>query len=198
MTCHDDQGEALPRTHTHSNVLLAVAEIGALERHLTQLNEIRRLAVELDHAPAAPRVRPTPSTAPRPRTGKRQSRPLQVADVLDIARELLADGPVSNDAILKAAGRTRTARGVQVTEAALKQLGAVAAGKVRGGGSAYALQAENGAPPPGLRDAVAELAKTAVGWSDEEFRYQLSKRRGMEVSLEDVHHARMELGGASA
>ena len=96
----------MPRTHTHCKVLLAVdAEIGALERQLTRLNEIRRLAVELDQAPAAPRGTQAASTAPRPRTAKRQSRPLQIADVLPVARELLGDAPASIDAILKAAGR---------------------------------------------------------------------------------------------
>lgn len=189
----------MPRTHTRCKVLLAVdAEIGALERQLTRLNEIRRLAVELGQAPAAPRGTHAASTATGPRKAKRQSRPQQVADVLPVARELLAAGPASIDAILKAAGRTRTARGVKVTEAALKQLGAVAAGKVQGGGSAYTLQAGNGAPPPELLEAIAELAKTAVGWSDEEFRYQLRKRRGVEVSLEDVQRARTELDGDSA
>ena len=189
----------MPRTHTQCKVLLAVeAEIGALERQLTRLNEIRRLAVELDEAPAAPRGTHAPSTAPRPRTAKRQSRPLQIADVLPVARELLADAPASIDAILKAAGRTRTARGVQVTEAALKQLGAVPAGKVQGGGSAYTLQAGNGTPPLELREAIAELAKTAVGWSDEEFRYQLGKRCGIEASLADVQRVRTELDGARA
>jgi hypothetical protein len=189
----------MTRTHTHSKVLLAVdAEIGALERQLTRLNEIRRLAVELDHAPAVPRCTHAASTAPRPRTAKRQSRPLQIADVLPVTRELLAAGPASIDAILKAAGRTRTARGVHVTEAALTQLGAVPAGKVQGGGSAYTLQAGNGTPPPELREAIAELAKTTVGWSDEEFRYQLRKRRGIEVSLEDVQRARADLDGDSA
>ena len=189
----------MPRTHTHCKVLLAVeAEIGALERQLTRLNEIRRLAVELDEAPAAPRGTQAPSTASRPRTAKRQSRPLQIADVLPVARELLADAPASIDAVLKAAGRTRTARGVQVTEAALKQLGAVPAGKVQGGGSAYTLQAGNGTPPLELREAIAELARTAVGWSDEEFRYQLGKRCGIEASLADVQRVRTELDGARA
>ena len=72
------------------------------------------------------------------------------------------------------------------------------AGKVRGGGSAYTLQAGNGTPPPQLREAIAELAKTAVGWSDEEFRYQLGKRCGIEASLEDVQRVRTELDGDRA
>ena len=72
------------------------------------------------------------------------------------------------------------------------------AGKVRGGGSAYTLQAGNGTPALELREAIAELAKTAVGWSDEEFRYQLGKRCGIEASLDHVQRARTELDGDSA
>ena len=122
---------------------------------------------------------------------------------------MLADGPASVGAILTAAGRTRTPYGVRVTEAALEQLGAVAVGKVRGGGTAYALQVdtedepeaevpENDTPADGLQDAVAELARTAVGWSDEEFQYQLRKQRGIEASLADVQQARLALNGSTA
>ena len=189
----------MPRIHTQCKVLLAVdAEIGALERQLTRLNEIRRLAVELDQAPAVPRGTHAASTAPRPRTAKRQSRPLQIADVLPVARERLPAGPASIDAILKAAGRTRTARGVQVTEAPLDAACAAPAGQGTGRRPGIQMQAGNGAPPPELREAIAELAKTAVGWSDEEFRYQLRKRCGIEASLEDVQRARTDLDGDSA
>ena len=95
--------------------------------------------------------------------------------IVKVARDVLADGPASIGTILSAAGRTRTPHGVRVTEAALEQLGALAVGKVRGGGTAYALQAHSGdepeqatatknaTPEDGLREAIAELARTAVG-----------------------------------
>ena len=125
----------MKQTQTHSNVLIAVdAEIGVLERRVAKLHEIRRLAVELDRArlPAAAAPRPVAAAAaPKPRKGKRQSPRLEVTEIIAVARDVLADGPASVGAILKAAGRTRTPYGVRVTEAALEQLGAVAVGKVR-------------------------------------------------------------------
>ena len=202
----------MKQTQTHSNVLIAVdAEIGVLERRVAKLHEIRRLAVELDRArlPAAAAPRPVAAAAaPKPRKGNRQSPRLDVTEIIAVARDVLADGPASVGAILKAAGRTRTPYGVRVTEAALEQLGAVAVGKVRGGGTAYALAAdsadgpeaevpENDTPADGLQDAVAELARTAVGWSDEEFQYQLRKQRGIEASLAEVRQARLALNGAA-
>ena len=81
---------------------------------------------------------------------------------------------------------------------------------MRGGGTAYALQADGGDEPEhatatrktaavdGLREAIAELAQTAVGWDDEEFQYQLRKRCGIEASLADVQRARLELNGTRA
>ncbi len=203
----------MKQTQTHSNVLLAVdAEIGVLERRVAKLHEIRRLAVELDRArlPAAAAPRPVAAAAvPKPRKGKRQSPRLEVTEIIDVAGDVLADGPASVGAVLKAAGRTRTPYGVRVTEAALEQLGAVAVGKVRGGGTAYALQVdtedglkaaapETGRPANQLQDAVAELARSAVGWSDEEFQYQLRKQRGIEASVADVQQARLALTGSAA
>jgi hypothetical protein len=81
---------------------------------------------------------------------------------------------------------------------------------VRGRAVAYAQQSgnckepddtavtENAGPADGLREAIAELARTAVGWNDEEFQYQLRKRCGIEASLADVHAARLDLNGAAA
>lgn len=203
----------MSQTHTPSNVLSAVdAEIAALEPRLAKLHEIRSLAIELDEAPARESATPKPPpAAPRRKSpqSKRQS-PLAVADVLKVARDVLADGPASIGTILAAAGRTRSPHGVQVTEAALRQLGATAVGKARGGGTAYALHADSGDGPEqatatknaatadGLREAIAELARTAVGWDDEEFQYQLRKRCGIEASLADVQQARLELNGTPA
>jgi hypothetical protein len=201
------------QTHSHSNVLNAVdAEIAVLERRLVKLHNIRSLAVELDEVrlPAAAAPRP-PATTPsaKPRKSKRQSPRLEVTEILEVARDVLGDGSATIAAILKAAGRHRTPHAVHVTEAALEQLGAVGVGKVRGGAIAYVLQANNGreaeetAVPEnakaaeGLWEATAELARTAVGWNDEEFQYQLRKRCGIEASLADVQRARLELNGAA-
>jgi hypothetical protein len=198
--------------HTHSNVLRAIdAEIGLLEQRLRKLHEIRSLTTELDDA--QPPAAATPKRAPAiPRRKSRQSKrqsPLAVADVVKVARQVLASGPATIGTILTATGRTRSPHGVRVTEAALQQLGAAPVGKVRGGGTAYALQPDRSdepkqatAPqratqPGGLKEAIAELARTAVGWNDEEFQYQLRKRCGIEASVTDVHRARVDLDGAA-
>jgi transposase len=201
------------QTHTHSNVLIAVdAEIGVLERRLAKLHDIRRLAVELDKArlpaAAAPQL-PAATPGPRPRKSKRQAPRLEITEILDVARDMLGDGSATIAAILKAAGRHRTPHAVHVTEAALEQLGAVTVGKVRGGAVAYALQADHGdepeqaaisgnaAPADRVQDAIADLARTAVGWDDQEFQYQLRKRCGIEASLADVQRARRALNGSA-
>jgi len=193
-----------------SNVVITVdAEIGVRERRLAKLHDIRRLAVELDQArlPAAAAPRPpAASPTPKPRNSKRQS-PLEITEILDVARDVLGDGPAGMARILEAAGRTRSPHAVRVTEAALEQLGAVAVGKIRGGVTAYALPTDNEDEPAGttvednmpdaLRDAIADLARTAVGWDDEEFQYQLRKRCRIEASLTDVHKARLALNGVA-
>ena len=204
----------MKRTHSHSNVLIAVdAEIAVLERRLVKLHDIRSLAVELDEVRppvAAPAPRPPAATpGARPRRSKRQSPRLEITEILEVARDVLGDGSATIAAILNAAGRHRTPHAVHVTEAALEKLGAVAVGKVRGGAIAYVLQADNGREPEeaagpenakpadGLLEATAELARTAVGWNDEEFQYQLRKRCGIEASVADVQRARLAINGAA-
>lgn len=204
----------MKQTHSHSNVLNAVdAEIAVLERRLVKLHDIRSLAVELDEvrppmAAAAPRP-PAATRGARPRKSKRQSPRLEITEILEVARDVPGDGPATIAASLKAAGRHRTPHAVRVSEAALEQLGAVAVGKVRGGAIAYALKVdnddareeaearENAGPSDRLQEAVAELARTAVGWNDDEFRYQLRKRCRIEASLAEVQRARLALNGAA-
>jgi hypothetical protein len=89
-------------------------------------------------------------------------------------------------------------------QAALEALGAGIAGRVRGGGDLYALGGANGrgAERAGGGDELVEtirgLSQWAVGWSDQELRYQLRKRCGIDASLADVQTARAQLDGAAA
>jgi len=45
---------------------------------------------------------------------------------------------------------------------------------------------------------VGGLGRSAVGWSDEEFRYQLRKRCGIEVTLAEVQEVRQKVNAAAA
>jgi hypothetical protein len=117
---------------------------------------------------------------------------------------LLADGPTTVGQILAKLGRSRTHRAATAVEEALEQLGAGISGRARAvaGTCTYAL-------PDGhdeelmqdrgeLLEKIGELARSAVGWSDEEFQYQLRTRCGIDASLEEVQTARLQLNGDKA
>jgi hypothetical protein len=124
--------------------------------------------------------------------------------VVDVARDVLADGPATVGKILDELGRSRTRRATVAVQAALEQLGARVAGRARGGGELYALATGLEDDREGERDRgellarIRELAESAVGWSDQEFQYQLRKRCGIDASLQEIQAARLELDGAPA
>lgn len=45
---------------------------------------------------------------------------------------------------------------------------------------------------------MADLGRSAVGWSDEEFQFQLRKKRGIQAPLAAVRQSRLALDGAGA
>jgi len=187
----------MPNSGT-SNIVFAVdAEINVLVRRLEKLREIKRLAVELDAARL-----PAAAVAPKPQNtshGRRWPPKLKVEDVTDAARDLLTEGPTTVNKILTAIGRWPSPSAAGVVEAALEELGAVVAGTAPGGAKTYALPADvDGDRRSKLLCAIEELSKTAIGWSDEEFQYQLLKRHELDASLAEVQQARRELKDAGA
>lgn len=182
-------------------VVSVEAELMALERRATKLRELKRLALELDEDRPPRPATATPDTAKR--KGRRtQSSPLTAADAVDVARDLLADGPTTVGKILEKLGRSRTQRAAAAVEEALEQLGAGISGRARGGGNLYALGDERDEDLSQdrhlLLEKIGELARSAVGWSDEEFQYQLRKRCGIDASLDEIQAARLQLNGDKA
>jgi hypothetical protein len=190
--------------HSSSIVIAVDAELEVLERRVDKLREIKRLVAELEDT-RVKRMTPPMSAEPHSaRRGRRkQSAPLTTAEALDVARELLADGPTTVGKILDRLGRSRTERATAAVEAALEQLGATVEGRARGGGALYVLAIKPESAVDGEHDRddllakVREFAESAVGWSDEEFRYQLRKRCRIDVSLGEIRDARAELKRAA-
>jgi len=183
-------------------VLAVDAELTVLERRVKKLRELKRLAIELDDENRPPGAVAVASDTAKGRSGRKQSSPLTAADAVDVARSLLAHGPTTVGQILEKLGRSRTQRAAAAVEEALEQLGAGVSGRARGGGNLYALGDEHdddlSQDRHVLLEKIGELARSAVGWSDEEFQYQLRKRCGIEASLEEVRVARLQMNDDEA
>jgi hypothetical protein len=179
-------------------VVVVDAELTVPERRASKLRELKRLALELDEDRPPRAAMAAPATARR-KSRPNQSSPLTAAEATNVARGLLADGPTTVGKILEQLGRSRTQRATAVVEEALGQLGATVSGRARGGGNLYALAAEPDEDVERgrgeLLEKIGELARSAVGWSDEEFQYQLRKRCGIDASLDEVQAARLQLNG---
>lgn len=207
-----------------SNILVAVeAEINVLERRLAKLREIKRLAVELDGARLPTASVSTASKHPsmggkqRPKssrskvTSDRSKIPARLTpeDMIDTARDLLADGPVTSAEIHRALDRWPTARTRAIVDDVLQQLGAVQVGVAKGGTPRWALPADTSevvrdsepspstvvreALPPGaaldrheLEIRVSELEHKLGEWSPEEWQYQLHRRFRLQVPMAEL------------
>jgi hypothetical protein len=174
-----------------SDIAIAVeAEINVLERRLVTLREIKRLALELDadRLPrAAVRDKPAARKPEKNRNGDRSKIPprLTPEGVIDTARDLLADGPVTSAEIHRALDRWPTPRTRAIVEDVVTQLGAVPMGKVKGGAVRWGLPADPTTAVSTKLDRhelelrIGELEDKFGEWSPEEWQYQLHERQGL-------------------